>query len=80
MAVWGVEGSGGTDETRLKPLGLICYGSNYDGMTWRVFSDNKNGFDVYLNKKDFDNVEQIYKKFLRKEKLNRINDSIQTEI
>jgi len=51
MAVWGVEGSGGTDETRLKPLGLICYGSNYDGMTWRVFSDNKNGFDlIMLNK------------------------------
>ena len=76
MAIWGVY-SGSVDEKRLKPLGLICYGggSNEKGETYRV--SDKKGFNVYLNKKDFDNVEEVYKKYkkdLRKEKLNRINN------
>jgi hypothetical protein len=81
--MWGVD-SGSVDEKRLKPLGLICYGgsSNDKGeMTWHV--SDKKGFDVYLVRKDFDNVEEVYKKYkkdLRKDKLNRINDSIQAEI
>lgn len=71
MSIWGVEG-GTVDEERLKPLGLICYGgrsSDKNGTTYHVCG--KNGFDVYLNKQDFDNVGDIYKKFkndLRKDK------------
>ena len=76
MAIWGVD-NGTIGEKLLKPLGLICYGggTNDKGeMTWHVL--DKKGFDVHLVKKDFDNVEQIYKKFLRKEKLKKIDGSI----
>ena len=74
---WAVD-SGSVDETRLKPLGLICYGgsSDKDGMTYHVKKDKK-GFDMYLNKKDFDNVGEIYRKFkmsLRIDKLKKINN------
>ena len=79
MAIWGVD-SGTIDEKRLKPLGLICYGggTNDKGeMTWHV--QDKKSFNVHLVKKDFDNVEKIYKKFVRKEKLKRINNIYQDE-
>jgi len=74
MAVWGVVGGSSVDEKRLSRLGLICYGggSNNKGMTYHVYSKDKT-FNKELNKKDFDNIEVIYKKYLRKKKLQKIN-------
>ena len=72
--IWGVDGDS-IDEKRLAPIGLVCWGgsSNNKGMTYHVHNKDLS-FDVELNQKDFDDVDKIYKKFLRKQKLNKINN------
>lgn len=79
MGVWGVDGSGGVDEKRLKPLGLFCFGGTSnpkDGMLYHVYNEDRS-FDVYLKVDDYEIVDVIYKTWKtknRKEKIDKINE------
>jgi len=77
--MWGVTDINGksceVDEKRLKPLGLVCWGGgSKNGGTSYYVCNNDKSFSQHLDEKEFKNVEKIYSKFLRKHKLNKLDE------
>ena len=78
MAIWGVD-KGTIDEERLSKLGLICYGggtSKKGGTTYKIHGKNTDFF-IELEEYDFkNNLDKIYTRYLRKIKIDKINESL----
>ena len=78
--VWGVD-SGSIDDKILKPLGLVCHGGGSfknNELSYHVtnINSNKNKIDIYLTKKEFNNIENYMKKYnkeIRLKKLKKLN-------
>lgn len=71
--IWGVEGKEGVNSERLKPLGLYCTGGgSHKGIEYfSVYLNNKR---YEISKNEFDNIE----KWLRKQKLKKLNEKLQS--
>ena len=79
MVVWGVTDINNRgckiDKERLEPLGLICWGgsSKNNDISYHVYNQDKS-FDVNVSYNDFKKIDKTYIKFLRKRKLNYLNE------
>ena len=77
--VWGVCGSTCVPEI-LEPLGLISYGGGSnrktDRMTYVVYSKSDNDFRYEIDDNKIHNIGRIYTAYLRKHKLENLNDNI----
>jgi hypothetical protein len=78
MAIWGIEGGDGkVMKELLSPLGLYSYGggSKDSEMSYVIYSNSDKNFKVELAWSKINDIEKIYKKYLRKQKLLNINGS-----
>lgn len=76
--VWGTTGGNSKCcEEILEPLGLVSYGGGTDietgDMTYRIFSE-ENDFTCELIWQEINEVEKIYKTYLRKRKLKNVTN------
>jgi hypothetical protein len=69
--VWGVYNAGIKREL-LEPLGLVCRGGAWSGVY--TIRGIRNNFVVDLPISDINEIEKIYTKWLRKNKLNKIEN------
>ena len=76
--VWGVDGSGTVEDEILEPLGLISYGGGSNPksgrMTYVVYSKSDNDFRYEIDDNKLHEIGKIYKSYLRKHKLEKINE------
>lgn len=75
MAIWGATNSNNKSvkiyENKLSPLGLESWGGTDKGI--HVYNKDKS-FDIYLPENKIDDIGKIYTKWLRKKKLEKIEN------